>query len=119
RVEGDERSFATIHLRSRNAAASLKRDRSLSGEVHRAMRSPQPKRCGLIEAIRPTFAEDRRRDLRSRNAAASLKRGLRICIVTTSADLRSRNAAASLKHYREGVEIVDYRISAAETLRPH
>src|SRR5690606_24261907 len=87
---------ACRYLRSRNAAASLKHVRAAGSRL--AVRaSPQPKRCGLIEARETSMVKRLMSEhLRSRNAAASLKRDCR--------------AAAAHR--------ID-AISAAETLRPH
>src|SRR5690606_32941198 len=93
--------------------------------------SPQPKRCGLIEASGCTPYLERSRYLRSRNAAASLKpcrKTLASCRCFSSPQpkrcglieacapregftpvthLRSRNAAASLKQQRLLQEDID------------
>jgi hypothetical protein len=84
------------NLRSGNAAASLKQG-GLESLVEQRGKSPQRKRCGLIEAPGNSGMRDCLLNLRSGNAAASLKRsGQKVCIASLE-DLRSGNAAASLK----------------------
>src|SRR5690606_26013970 len=76
--------------------ASLRRTR----QPAKRPKSPQPKRCGLIEATRPSTTGSGVRYLRSRKAAASLKH----CVSTPGRirAVQSRPAAAgrtTMKYY--------------------